>query len=67
MANEDDKPEPTVRPACTLSAKTHRYLEKLAKAGTHGSKKVSGVMTFIINQGVQDAIVKGFIKMDLDD
>jgi hypothetical protein len=58
--NED--PEPNLRQPCTLTPQTMRYLERLAKAGTHGSSKVPGVMTFLINQGIQDAIGKGIIK-----
>jgi hypothetical protein len=61
-----EEPEPSERIPCTLTAQTVRYLEKLARAGTHGSRKVSGVMTFLINQGIQDAIGKGIIKPEVD-
>jgi hypothetical protein len=67
MARElDDEgpPDPTERKSCTLTAQTVRYLERLARAGTHGSSKVSGVMTFLINQGIQDAIGKGIIRTE---
>ena len=58
--------EPTSRIPCTLTAQTVRYLERLARAGTHGSHKVPGVMTFLINQGIQDAIGKGIIRPEVD-
>jgi len=59
---EGDDGESSERLQCTVPARTLEYLERLARTGTHGSRKVSGVMTFIITQGVQDAIARGIIK-----
>jgi hypothetical protein len=70
MAEDDDDEGPdegTIRRPCTMPMQTYRYLEKLAKKGTHGSRKVSGVMTFLITQGIQDAIGKGIIKAEDSD
>jgi hypothetical protein len=59
---DEGKPDPgTDRKACTLAIETIRYLEALAKKGTHGSG-VSKVMTTLIEQGVRQAIREGFIK-----
>jgi hypothetical protein len=45
---------------CTLPPPTQRHLEKLAQLGTHGTDR-SSVMTFLIMQGIQAAIEKGYI------
>jgi hypothetical protein len=66
MADVDEQDEEgcgTVRKPCTISVPIHRYLEKLAKAGTHGAS-VSAVMTFLIQQGVQQALEKGHISRE---
>jgi hypothetical protein len=61
---DDDKTGPgTEQRKCTLSTATIRYLELLAARGTHGSR-VSGVMTTLIEQGIRNAIEKGYIKLD---
>jgi hypothetical protein len=57
----DDEGCGTVRKPCTLPTPTYRYLEKLAKAGTHGAN-ASAVMAFFIMQGVQQALEKGHVE-----
>jgi hypothetical protein len=61
MAGEDEDAEKPTRKKCTLSLATLRYLEALAKKGTHGSS-VPKVMTTLIEQGVRRAIREDFIK-----
>jgi hypothetical protein len=65
---DDAEPEPkTDRKCCTLGMATIRYLELLAKKGTHG-RRVPKVMTALIEEGVRQAIREGFIKAtDLPD
>ena len=63
MTNDGDIEGGTARKNCTLSLATVTYLEKLAKTGTHGSS-VSGVMTHLIMQGIQQAIKDDFIQRD---
>jgi len=58
-----EKPEPgNERKPCTLSVETIRYLEALAKKGTHG-RDVPKVMTTLIEQGIRQAIHEGYIKL----
>jgi hypothetical protein len=59
-------PPDTERKTITLSRMTVRYLEAPKKKGTHGSD-VAGVMTRLIEQGVQQAIEKGYIRLIEDD
>jgi hypothetical protein len=67
LATEDDKSESnTERKQCTLSLATIRYLEKLAKKGTHGTS-VPKVMTSLIEEGIRQAIKDRFIKHEDDD
>ncbi len=51
---------PTTRKTLTLAVMTVRYLEDLAKLGTHGSD-VTGVGRTLIEEGVRAAIRDGFI------
>jgi len=51
----------TVRKNVTLAAATVRYLEDIAKTGTHGSN-VPAVIRSLAEQGVRDAIDKRLIR-----
>jgi hypothetical protein len=62
MIADDSAGPDTDRRKCTLSLVTIRYLEALSKKGTHG-RGISGVMTTLIEQGVRQAIEKGYIKL----
>jgi hypothetical protein len=64
MANASDDAEgtETERRKCTLSLMTIRYLEALSRRGTHG-RGVSKVMTRLIEDGIQQAIEKGYIQL----
>lgn len=62
MADNSDKNK---RCYCTLSPRTIRRLEALAKLGTHGDD-VPGVMAHLIQVGIQAAIEKDYIPRDLD-
>ena len=46
----------------SLSAESHEYLERLAKKGTHGTKKTDVART-LIEAGIRDAIEKRYINM----
>jgi len=54
---------PTSRQWVTLSDKTLSYLESLAAKGTHGNS-VSDVAKTLIEQGIRDAIERGFLRID---
>jgi hypothetical protein len=51
---------PTARKTITFSVATLRYLEALARKGTHGSD-VASVARALVEQGVRDAIEKGYL------
>ena len=57
---------PTTRVTFTLAETTVRYLEDLAKTGTHGSD-ITGVGRTLIEQGVRAAISGDFIKLRVDE
>ena len=61
MAAETKSKKENNRCYCTLMPPTQRHLEKLAKLGTHGTDR-AGVMTFLIMQGIQQAIEKSYIS-----
>lgn len=63
MAEEDNDGEPNERRYCTLSPITVRRLGVLAKRGTHGTS-VPKVMATMIEQGIREAIEKGYIALE---
>jgi hypothetical protein len=52
----------TERLPVTLSRATRAYLEELARNGTHGNRATE-VAKSLIEQGIRDAIEKGFVKI----
>jgi hypothetical protein len=52
----------TERLPVTISRATRAYLDDLAKHGTHGNRPTE-VAKFLIEQGIQNAIVQGFLKL----
>jgi hypothetical protein len=66
MATAPKPDKDTERKPCTLALVTIRYLEELAKKGTHGTS-VPKVMTTLIEAGIRQAILDGFIKKFDDD
>jgi hypothetical protein len=66
MADDDKPGSGSKREQCTLDLMTLRYLDALSKKGTHG-RGVSKVMTTLIEQGVRQAILDGFIKQFPDE
>jgi hypothetical protein len=53
----------TERFQTALSVETIRFLEKLARKGTHGSS-VPAVGRALIEEGIRNAIREGFIALD---
>jgi hypothetical protein len=62
MTAADTSGPETDRKKCTLLLTTIRYLDALSKRGTHG-RGIPGVMTTLIEEGVRQAIEKGYIKL----
>ena len=62
-AEDEDRPIPTKRRACTLAVATIERLERLK--GTHGTT-VAGVMTTLIEAGIREAMKEGFLPMSGD-
>jgi len=52
----------TVRKTITLTRISVKYLETLAKKGTHGSDW-SGIATNFVENGIREAIKDGFMEM----
>ena len=52
----------TVRKTITLTRISVRYLEVLAKKGTHGSDW-SGIATNFVEKGIRQAIQDGFLEI----